>query len=35
MELNVEKLLAALDVESNENIMNLTTIKIKEMNLKI
>jgi hypothetical protein len=35
MELNVEKLLAALDVDTNENIMNLTTIKIKEMNLKI
>ena len=35
MELNVEKLLAALDVDTNENIMNLTTAKIKEMNLKI
>jgi hypothetical protein len=33
--LNVEKLLEALDVETNENIMNLTTAKIKEMNLKI
>ena len=31
----MEKLLAALDVDTNENIMNLTTIKIKEMNLKI
>ena len=34
-ELNVAKLLEALDVETNENIMNLTTAKIKEMNLKI
>jgi hypothetical protein len=34
-DLNVEKLLEALDVETNENIMNLTTSKIKEMNLKI
>ena len=34
-DLNVEKLLEALDVETNENIMNLTTAKIKEMNLKI
>ena len=34
-DLNVEKLLEALDVEINENIMNLTTSKIKEMNLKI
>jgi hypothetical protein len=34
-DLNVEKLLQALDVETNENIMNLTTAKIKEMNLKI
>ena len=33
--LNVEKLLEALDVETNENIMNLTTAKINEMNLKI
>jgi hypothetical protein len=35
MNINVEKLLAALDVEKNENIINLTTTKIKEMNLKI
>ena len=34
-DLNVAKLLEALDVETNENIMNLTTAKIKEMNLKI
>ena len=35
MNINVEKLLEALDVEKNENIINLTTTKIKEMNLKI
>jgi hypothetical protein len=33
--LNVEKLLEALYVETNENIMNLTTAKIKELTLKI
>ncbi len=33
--MNVEKLLKALDDETNENLLNFTTTKIKEMNLKI
>lgn len=33
--MNTEKLLKALDNEYNENIINLTTKKIQEMNLKI
>ena len=32
---NVDKLMYALDNENNENIMNLTTQKILEMNLNI
>jgi len=33
--MNTEKLLKALDNETNENIIHLTTKKIQEMNLKI
>jgi hypothetical protein len=33
--MNVQKLLKALDDESNESLMNFTTDKIKEMNLNI
>lgn len=33
--MDVDKLMYALDNDSNENIMNLTTIKIMEMNLNI
>jgi len=33
--MNVNKLLKALDDESNESLFNFTTEKIKEMNLKI
>ena len=33
--MNVNKLLKALDDESNETLMNFTTHKIKEMNLNI
>ena len=35
VEVDVNKLLYALDNENNENIMNLTTQKILEMNLNI
>ena len=34
-ELDVEKLMKALDNEQNETLINLTTKKIKEMNLNI
>ena len=33
--MNIEKLLNALDNDTNENIINLTTNKIMEMNIKI
>ena len=33
--MNVDKLLNALDNDNNENIMNLTSKKILEMNLNI
>jgi hypothetical protein len=33
--MNVQKLLKALDDETNENLLNFTTDKLKEMNLKI
>ena len=33
--MDVNKLLKALDDESNENLLNFTTKQIKEMNLKI
>jgi hypothetical protein len=33
--MDVNKLLQALDDESNENLLNFTTKKIKEMNLKV
>lgn len=33
--MDVNKLLKALDDENNENIMNFTSKKIKEMNLKV
>jgi hypothetical protein len=33
--MNVDKLLEALDDESNEKLFNFTTDKLKEMNLKI
>jgi hypothetical protein len=33
--MDVKKLLTALDDETNENLLNFTTKKIKEMNLKI
>jgi hypothetical protein len=33
--MNTEKLLKALDDESNESLINLTTDKIKEMNLNV
>jgi hypothetical protein len=33
--MDVEKLLKALDDESNENLLNFTTKKIKEMNLNV
>ena len=33
--MDVQKLLKALDNENNENIINFTTQKIQEMNLKI
>ena len=33
--MEVKKLLTALDDETNENLLNFRTKKIKEMNLKI
>jgi len=33
--MDVNKLINALDNENNEKILNLTTKKIKEMNMKI
>ena len=33
--MDVKKLLTALDDETNENLLNFTTKKIKEMNLEI
>ena len=33
--MDVNKLLKALDDETNENLLNFTTKQIKEMNLKI
>ena len=33
--MDVNKLIDALDNENNEKILNLTTKKIKEMNMKI
>jgi len=33
--MNVEKLMKALDDDSNENLFNFTTEKMREMNLNI